>query len=66
MKFPLETFCCSSYFLIATGLLSLSAMLLIQVFGVQSVAHASERDEFPGRRQGGGTHWIVPGPVASN
>jgi len=41
-------------------------MLLIQVFGVQSVANASDRDEFPGRRQGGGTHWIVPEPVASN
>lgn len=24
---------------------------------------SSNKDDFPGRRQGGGTHWVVPAPT---
>ena len=44
----------------AIGILSLGAMLTFQAFGIESAASANSRDEFPGRRQGGGTHWVLP------
>ncbi|MBU6229259.1 MAG: hypothetical protein KGQ93_06165 [Cyanobacteria bacterium REEB459] len=43
----------------AVGSLSFAAMLLFQAFGSHSMASASSRDEFPSRRQGGGTHWVL-------
>jgi len=51
-----------SNFLVAVGLISLLAMVLVQAFGTNSFANASNRDDFPGRRQGGGTHWVMPTP----
>ncbi|MGF1516226.1 MAG: hypothetical protein ACFCVB_00270 [Nodosilinea sp.] len=39
-------------------------MVLFQAFGLESIASANSRDEFPGRRQGGGTHWVSPIDVA--
>ncbi len=59
MKYSLETLRFSSQYLVTVSLLSLSAMLFVQSFGSSSIARASDRDEFPGRRQGGGTHWVV-------
>ncbi|MEB3290681.1 MAG: hypothetical protein VKI82_12255 [Leptolyngbya sp.] len=50
----------SQPFLITLGLLSLGVILAVQAFGLASVASANSRDEFPGRRQGGGTHWVIP------
>jgi hypothetical protein len=44
------------------GGITLVSMLLFQSFGTESIANASNRDEFPGRRQGGGTHWVMPKP----
>ncbi|WP_255534522.1 hypothetical protein [Nodosilinea sp. LEGE 07298] len=38
-------------------------MVIFQAFGMESVASADNRDEFPGRRQGGGTHWVSPHPA---
>ncbi|MEA5452739.1 hypothetical protein VB780_29475 [Leptolyngbya sp. CCNP1308] len=35
-------------------------MVVFQAIGMGSVASANSRDEFPGRRQGGGTHWVTP------
>lgn len=52
----------------SAGLLTISAfslllMVLFQAFGMSAIANASSsRDEFPGRRQGGGTHWVTPAP----
>jgi len=46
--------------LLTIGTLSLGAMLTLQTLGIASVASANSRDEFPGRRQGGGTHWVMP------
>jgi hypothetical protein len=51
-----------SNLLIAVGLLSLLSMVTVQAFGTSSFANASSRDDFPGRRQGGGTHWVMPAP----
>ncbi len=48
--------------LLAIGTLSLLLMIMFQAFGVSSMASANSRDEFPGRRQGGGTHWVTPSP----
>lgn len=50
---------------IAIGILSLGAMLTFQAFGIESAASANSRDEFPGRRQGGGTHWVIPSDLDS-
>jgi hypothetical protein len=44
------------------GGISLISIILFQAFATQSIANASSRDEFPDRRQGGGTHWVVPQP----
>jgi hypothetical protein len=66
MKLSLQNLRRSSRLLIVIGLLSLGSMLVFQAFGVESVASASSRDEFPGRRQGGGTHWVSPSPVELN
>ncbi|WP_017300679.1 hypothetical protein [Nodosilinea nodulosa] len=41
-------------------------MIIFQAFGLDSVASANSRDEFPGRRQGGGTHWVVPNPAEAD
>lgn len=50
-----------SHGLMATiGTLSLGALILFQAFGIEAAASANSRDEFPGRRQGGGTHWVMP------
>lgn len=49
---------------LAIGTISLGAILLCQAFGTASVASANSRDEFPGRRQGGGTHWVMPSDSA--
>lgn len=50
----------SSRLILAVSVLSLGTLLAAQAFGLGSVASASNRDEFPGRRQGGGTHWVLP------
>lgn len=60
MQTPLEQTFRSGYSIFAVGLLSLTAMVLFQAFGLESIASANSRDEFPGRRQGGGTHWVTP------
>ncbi|MGB3199539.1 MAG: hypothetical protein WBA99_01475 [Nodosilinea sp.] len=39
-------------------------MVVLQTFSMQ-VASAQSRDEFPGRRQGGGTHWVMPNPATA-
>ncbi len=54
----------SGYSVFALGALSLTMMVLFQAFGLESIASANSRDEFPGRRQGGGTHWVSPIGVA--
>lgn len=51
------------YSLLVIGVLSLVFLVLFQAFGLNSVASADSRDEFPGRRQGGGTHWVSPTPA---
>ena len=65
MKFSPDNLLRSSRLIITIGTLSLGAMVLFQAFGVESVASASSRDEFPGRRQGGGTHWVMPTEAVS-
>lgn len=50
----------SYYSVLAIGSLSLLALIFIQAFGLIGPASANSRDEFPGRRQGGGTHWVNP------
>jgi len=60
MQTPLDHSFRSGYSILAIGLLSLAAMILFQAFGLESIASANSRDEFPGRRQGGGTHWVSP------
>ena len=50
----------SYYSFLAIGSLSLLALIFIQTFGLTGAASANSRDEFPGRRQGGGTHWVTP------
>lgn len=54
----------SYHSVLAVGTLSLAVMIIFQTFGMQ-VASAQSRDEFPGRRQGGGTHWVMPDPAAA-
>ena len=60
MKTPLEHTVRSCHPVLAVGALSLAGMVLLQAFGMPSAASANSRDEFPGRRQGGGTHWVTP------
>ncbi|WP_198806698.1 hypothetical protein [Leptolyngbya sp. BL0902] len=55
---------CPHRLVLTIGTLSLGVMLLFQAFGTASVASANSRDEFPGRRQGGGTHWVMPSDSA--
>ncbi|MGF1569217.1 MAG: hypothetical protein ACFCVD_14300 [Nodosilinea sp.] len=50
----------SSRLFVAIGIISLAGLIFFQAFGMKSAADASSRDEFPGRRQGGGTHWVLP------
>jgi hypothetical protein len=51
----------SSAGLLTISVFSLVLMVLFQAFGMSALANASSsRDEFPGRRQGGGTHWVTP------
>ncbi len=64
MQTPLEKRFRSGYSVFAVGVLSLAVMVLFQAFGLESIASANSRDEFPGRRQGGGTHWVSPIDVA--
>lgn len=59
MKVSLENLLSSSRLLTAVGMLSLATIIWLQAFGAGSMASASSRDEFPRRRQGGGTHWVV-------
>jgi|GEM_PF-2335938 len=54
----------SYYSVLAIGALLLVVIVVFQAFGLESVASANSRDEFPGRRQGGGTHWVSPIPSA--
>ncbi|NJL44584.1 MAG: hypothetical protein HC922_00185 [Leptolyngbyaceae cyanobacterium SM2_3_12] len=49
-----------SHWLMSIGLITLVGLIFYQGLGLATVAHATSRDEFPGRRQGGGTHWIIP------
>ncbi|MGG6242348.1 hypothetical protein ACQ4N7_27355 [Nodosilinea sp. AN01ver1] len=65
MQTPLGHTARSYYSVLAIGTLSLTVMVIFQAFGMQSIASAKSRDEFPGRRQGGGTHWIMPEPTAA-
>jgi hypothetical protein len=60
MKTSTSGFFRSYRLVIAIGALSLGLMILVQAFGLESAASANSRDEFPGRRQGGGTHWVMP------
>ncbi|HZG40058.1 MAG TPA: hypothetical protein VEZ50_15380 [Nodosilinea sp.] len=60
MQTPLGHKARSYYSLFALGALSLAVMVVFQAFGMESIASAKSRDEFPGRRQGGGTHWVTP------
>ena len=46
--------------MLAVSALSLGSILAVQALGLGAIASASNRDEFPGRRQGGGTHWVIP------
>lgn len=65
MKNSTSGFFRSHRLLIAIGTLSLGAMLTFQAFGIEAAASANSRDEFPGRRQGGGTHWVMPSDTNS-
>lgn len=49
----------SHHLMITVGALCLGALLACQTIGLEA-ASANSRDEFPGRRQGGGTHWVMP------
>ncbi|MFQ4139540.1 hypothetical protein PGN35_024820 [Nodosilinea sp. PGN35] len=60
MQTPLGHTVRSYQSVLAIGVLSLGLMLIFQAFGTGSAASANSRDEFPGRRQGGGTHWVTP------
>ncbi|MEY3297024.1 MAG: hypothetical protein RLZZ597_284 [Cyanobacteriota bacterium] len=60
MKYSVANLFCSHGLVAAIGTLSLGALILFQAFGIESAASANSRDEFPGRRQGGGTHWVMP------
>jgi hypothetical protein len=62
MKKKSSRFVLSSNLMTALGISSLLAIVLFQAFSPDSFANASNRDEFPGRRQGGGTHWVLPTP----
>jgi hypothetical protein len=53
----------SSDLIVFISIVSLVSMILAQAFSTSSFANASNRDEFPGRRQGGGTHWVIPTPA---
>lgn len=64
MKTSVSVFPHSHRLLAAIGVLSLGAMLTFQAFGIEAAASANSRDEFPGRRQGGGTHWVIPADSA--
>lgn len=64
MKTSASIFPHSYRLLAAIGVLSLGAMLTFQAFGIEAAASANSRDEFPGRRQGGGTHWVMPADTA--
>ena len=64
MQTPLGHTARSYCSVLTIGTLSLAAMVIFQAFGMESVASAKSRDEFPGRRQGGGTHWVIPNPEA--
>ncbi len=66
MQTPLRQRVRSYYSVFAIGALSLAVMIIFQAFGLDSVASANSRDEFPGRRQGGGTHWVVPNPAEAD
>ncbi len=55
----------SYHSVLVIGTLSLTVMVIFQAFGMESIASAKSRDEFPGRRQGGGTHWVMPNPAAA-
>lgn len=65
MQTPLGHTAHSYYSVLTIGTLSLTIMVIFQAFGMESVASAKSRDEFPGRRQGGGTHWVMPNPVVA-
>ncbi|MBD2233919.1 hypothetical protein [Phormidium tenue] len=60
MQISLERTVRSHHSVLAIGMLSLAILIILQAFGTGSVASANSRDEFPGRRQGGGTHWVTP------
>lgn len=60
MQTPLGHKVQSHQSVLAIGVLSLAILIIFQAFGIGSVASANSRDEFPGRRQGGGTHWVSP------
>lgn len=60
MKTSTSNFLHSYRLVLVIGALSLGVMILVQAFGIESAASANSRDEFPGRRQGGGTHWVMP------
>ena len=52
-----------SNFVMAVGMFSFLSIILVQAFSASSFANASnDRDQFPDRRQGGGTHWVIPTP----
>ncbi|HIK44186.1 MAG TPA: hypothetical protein IGR64_04780 [Leptolyngbyaceae cyanobacterium M65_K2018_010] len=53
----------SFYLMLTVGSLSFATLLVLHTLGGDSAANASSRDEFPGRRQGGGTHWTAPVPA---
>ncbi|MBW4463365.1 MAG: hypothetical protein KME47_24460 [Nodosilinea sp. WJT8-NPBG4] len=60
MQTSLEHTVRSHHSVLAIGVLSLAILIIFQAFGTGSAASAKSRDEFPGRRQGGGTHWVAP------
>ncbi|MBD2256238.1 hypothetical protein [Pseudanabaena sp. FACHB-2040] len=60
MKTRDQRLLCSSRLLSLLGLVCLLSLLLQAISGEAAVNLSKRRDEFPGRRQGGGTHWLSP------
>lgn len=52
--------------LTSLGLVCLLSGVLLQTFQAEAIASSSgHRDGFPGRRRGGGTHWVLPPTLVS-
>ncbi|HIK55194.1 MAG TPA: hypothetical protein IGS37_08530 [Synechococcales cyanobacterium M55_K2018_004] len=67
MKTSLLQYLVSPYGQAVLALVSILTLVLIHLPQADTVGRVHDnRDEFPGRRRGGGTHWIMPGPAGSD